>query len=81
MKPPRGNQGKKVLASNNSTCSVEPDDLFVNSLTSEHITRLLSLTRDKPSVGPQSCSVSGSDLLCANVFYEPMFYFNSVSKV
>ncbi|MFS7918668.1 putative transcription factor interactor and regulator CCHC(Zn) family [Helianthus anomalus] len=78
MKPPRSSQGKKAVASNNST--VESSDNSVNTLTSEQITRLLSLLGDKPSGPPQSCNVSGSGLFCASLFSKPVFCFGTESS-
>ncbi|KAJ0717604.1 putative transcription factor interactor and regulator CCHC(Zn) family [Helianthus annuus] len=57
MKPPRGSQGKKTVASNNNSTS-ESSVVSVNSLTNEQLTKLLSLIGDKPSGSLQSCNVS-----------------------
>ncbi|KAJ0900510.1 putative RNA-directed DNA polymerase [Helianthus annuus] len=58
----KGSQGRRAVVSNNN--SVDNSEV-VNTLTSDQITRLLSLLSDKSSEGRQSCNVSGC---CYTVF-------------
>ncbi|KAL9996132.1 putative RNA-directed DNA polymerase [Helianthus debilis subsp. tardiflorus] len=60
---PRGSQGKRAIASSDNT--VNSCEATVNTLTSDQISRLLSLLNDKSSEGRQSCNVSG---YCHTVF-------------
>ncbi|KAJ0480794.1 putative RNA-directed DNA polymerase [Helianthus annuus] len=57
MKPPRGNQGKKN-GSNNNVC-VDNSSVPITSLTSDQLTKLLSLIKDGAPETSQSCNVSG----------------------
>jgi len=65
---PRNNQGRRVAATNNSF--VESTDVPITSLTSDQLSKLLSLLNDKPSDVAQSCNVSGigSSPFCASLF-------------
>ncbi|KAJ0947449.1 putative RNA-directed DNA polymerase [Helianthus annuus] len=57
MKPPRGNQSKKSSSSNNAC--VDDSSVPVTSLTSDQLTKLLSLIKDRAPETSQSCNVSG----------------------
>ncbi|XP_035833565.1 uncharacterized protein LOC118482236 [Helianthus annuus] len=57
MKPPRGNQSKKNSSSNNAC--VDESSVPVTSLTSDQLTKLLSLIKDRAPETSQSCNVSG----------------------
>ncbi|KAM0049721.1 putative RNA-directed DNA polymerase [Helianthus debilis subsp. tardiflorus] len=74
MKPPRGNQARKVGSSNN-TC-VNESNIPVNSLTSDQVAKLLSLLKEKTPETAQSCNVSG-EFFCSNVFVKPIYSFGT----
>ncbi|XP_022018192.1 uncharacterized protein LOC110918136 [Helianthus annuus] len=57
VRPPRGNQAKKTGSSNN-VC-VDDSCVPVTSLTSDQLSKLLSLLKDKSPEVPQSCNVLG----------------------
>ncbi|KAJ0578359.1 putative transcription factor interactor and regulator CCHC(Zn) family [Helianthus annuus] len=77
MKPPRGSQGKKVMSSNN-TCLNE-SSVPVTSLTSDQLSKLLSLIKDSAPETPQSCNVSG-EFFCSSVFSRPTFSFGNGTR-
>ncbi|KAM0061566.1 putative RNA-directed DNA polymerase [Helianthus debilis subsp. tardiflorus] len=56
MKPPRGNPGRKTSSSNNTF--VEESDMPATSLTSDQVSKLLSLLKEKVPETAQSCNVS-----------------------
>ncbi|KAJ0627129.1 putative RNA-directed DNA polymerase [Helianthus annuus] len=72
MKPPRGNQGKKNSSSNN-VC-VDDSSVPITSLTSDQLTKLLSLLKDGAPETSQSCNVSGG-FMCSNAFSSPIYSF------
>ncbi|KAJ0872693.1 putative RNA-directed DNA polymerase [Helianthus annuus] len=72
LKPPRGNQGKKNSSANNS--KIEESSVPITSLTSDQLTKLLSLINDRIPESSQSCNVSGG-LFCSTVFSSPVFSF------
>ncbi|KAJ0471759.1 putative RNA-directed DNA polymerase [Helianthus annuus] len=72
MKPPRGNQGKKSSSSNSS--KVDESSVPITALTSDQLTKLLSLITDRTPESSQSCSVSGG-LFCSTVFSCPVYSF------